>query len=118
MADPRGGSDKWDNGLAGALLLADYLVTSLVGSDVTGALAATESGTDTASLTGTAGWPAITGALAATESGTDTASLTSIVIVLAADRLARLPVRNRVTILQDRDRDANIPARIRSVRVA
>ena len=73
MADPRGGSDKWDNGLAGALLLADYLVTPLVGSDVTGALVATESGTDTASLTGTV---RVAGTLAAIESGTDTTGTT------------------------------------------
>lgn len=71
----RGGSAAWDTANAGPILLADYFAAAP--TSVTGTLAATESGSDTAAI---AGKVAVQGTLAATESGADVAAITGTTV--------------------------------------
>lgn len=75
-----GGSDTWDNGLAGSILLADYF-TVPAGESLTGTLAAAETGGDAANFTGFVASASIAGAMAATETGTDSAAIAGSVAV-------------------------------------
>lgn len=52
---------------------------SVAWPDLTGTMAATEGGSDTASASGTVTWPGLTGSLSATEAGADTASFSGVV---------------------------------------
>lgn len=72
-----GGADAWDDGLAGALLSADYFGVSAP----SGNLNATESGSDTFVADGSAPSSGVSGTLNATESGSDTFASDGDVIV-------------------------------------
>lgn len=76
---PNASTHTWDS--FGVGTNGDTAPSSAGGGGATGTLAATESGSDTAALTGDV---LIDGALAATESGSDTAALTGDVIVQGA----------------------------------
>ena len=47
-----GGADVWDEGVAGIILSADYFADAAPPADITGSLAATETGADTFVATG------------------------------------------------------------------
>lgn len=66
-----------DSTVQGSALI--QLIEASGGGDVTGTMATTESGSDTASASGTVAWPGLTGTMATTEAGSDTAAFAGTV---------------------------------------